>query len=313
MAGIARLSAGSAWLAATLSFSPILAPHVLGGPAVGQFELKDLESEPGGIEFQSQNAHSFGQPRRRVDTSDPSETLYDTNTVLHQRHALELEFGITRYFKTRIGIEYEKERFDDPDSLAAADSFDDLKLSEAGIEAIVILKRLEGDGFGFGLVTEYERPIESEEASTILAGPIVEARAGKWSANVNLTAVRFFGGEQPRDDKWDFAYASKLAYTFNPSWTLALEAYGTVDRLGSTGRRDDDVDRFGDHDQHRMGPILYYSFEAGEGLKLASTSKSLRDDGKDDDVEVLIGAGALFGLNENTPDATLKWTVEVEF
>jgi len=34
-------------------------------PAIGQFELKDLEAEPGEIEFQSQNAWSFGQPRRR--------------------------------------------------------------------------------------------------------------------------------------------------------------------------------------------------------------------------------------------------------
>jgi len=292
--------------------SPWHAPQLLAGPAVGQFELKDLDSEPGGIEFQSQNAHSFGQPRRRIDTSDPSETLYDTNTVLHQRHALELEFGITRYFKTRIGIEYEKERFDDPESPLSADSFDDLKLSEAGIEGILILKRLEGDGVGFGVVTEYERPIDSEEASTVVVGPIIEARSGKWAANVNLTAVRFFGGESPRDDKWDFAYASKLAYTFNPAWTLALEAYGTVDRLGSTGRPDDDVERFGDHDQHRLGPILYYSFDAGSGFQLASSAKG-DDDGKGDGVEVLIGAGALFGLNENTPDTTLKWTVEVEF
>lgn len=283
------------------------------GPAVGQFELKDLDSEPGDIEFQSQNAHSFGQPHRRIDTSDPGETLYDGNSVIHQRHALELEFGITRYLKTRIGIEYEKERLDDPGSITDANAFDDLKLTELGGEAIVILKRLEkGDGFGFGIVTEYERPIDSEESSTILAGPIIEARYGKWSANVNLTAVRFFGGEHPRDDKLDFAYASKLAYTFNDNWTLAMEGYGTVDRLGSTGRRDDDAIRFGDHDQHRLGPILYYTFDAGKGLSLKPPSLKTGDD-DDEGVQVLVGAGALFGLNENTPDTTLKWTVEVEF
>lgn len=285
------------------------------GPAVGQFELKDLESEPGGVEFQSQNAHSFGQPHRRIDTSNPSEPLYDENTILHQRHALELEFGITHHVKTRIGIEYEKERLDDPESPGQADSFDDLKLSEAGIEAIVILRRLQGDGFGFGVVTEYERPIDAEEASAIVVGPIVEARAGAWSANVNLTAVRFLGGATPRDDKWDFAYAAKLAYTFNSAWTLALEGYGTVDRLGSTGRPDDDTLRFGDHDQHRLGPILYYSFELESG-RARARMEDTPEKASDDDTEgpqVLLGAGAFVGLNGNTPETTLKWTVEVEF
>jgi hypothetical protein len=309
--GIVRQGAASVAVGMIGFATPVLVPALHAGPAVGQFELKDLDSEPGAVEFQSQNAHSFGQPHRRIDTSDPDETLYDTNTVLHQRHALELEFGITRYLKTRIGIEYEKERLDDPEDPAEGDAFDNLKLSEAGAEVIVIFKRLEGDGFGFGAVTEYERPIDGKEASTLVMGPIVEAKFGPWSSNVNLTAVRFFGGESPRDDKWDFAYASKLAYTFSPTWTLALEAYGTVVRLGNSGRPDDDVARFGDHDQHRLGPILYYSFEAGDGFKLRPAGGS-DGDGKDG-AEVLIGAGALFGLNDNTPSATLKWTIEVEF
>ena len=39
------------------------------------------------------------------------------------------------------------------------------------------------------------------------------------------------------------------------------------------------------------------------------------DDGREGDngVEVILGFGLLFGLNDNTPDTTFKWSVEVEF
>lgn len=306
--GVATLYRGLAFgtFAALYSALPVAA-----GPAIGQFELKDLEAEPGGVEFQSQNAHILQNPKRKIDASDPDETLFDDNAVQHQRHALELEFGITRYLKTRIGIEYEKERIDDPDSIGAANDFEDLKLSEAGIEAILILKRVPENGFGFGIVTEYERPIESEESSAWVIGPIIQGKFGKVSTNLNLTAVRAIGGEAPSDDKWDFAYAAKLAYDFNENWALALEGYGTVDRIGNSGNPSEDAVRFGDHDQHRLGPILYYTFNAGKDLSLSPVELSGKEGGEGP--EVLLGAGVLVGLNDNTPDATLKWTIEVEF
>ena len=37
------------------------------------------------------------------------------------------------------------------------------------------------------------------------------------------------------------------------------------------------------------------------------------DDDDDEDIVVTLGTGLLVGLNENTPDTTLKWSVEVEF
>lgn len=306
--GVATLYRGLAFgtFAALYSALPVAA-----GPAIGQFELKDLEAEPGGVEFQSQNAHILQNPKRKIDASDPDETLFDDNAVQHQRHALELEFGITRYLKTRIGIEYEKERIDDPDSIGAANDFEDLKLSEAGIEAILILKRVPENGFGFGIVTEYERPIESEESSAWVIGPIIQGKFGKISTNLNLTAVRAIGGEAPSDDKWDFAYAAKLAYAFNENWALALEGYGTVDRIGNSGNPSEDAVRFGDHDQHRLGPILYYTVNAGKDLSLSPVELSGNHGGEGP--EIMFGAGVLVGLNDNTPDATLKWTIEVEF
>jgi hypothetical protein len=269
------------------------------GPAVGQFELKTLESEPGGLEFQSQNAYSWGQPRRQV-SGDPSDLGYDDNTIIRQRHALEMEMGLTRYLKTRVGIEFEKERVDDPSSPYDADSFDDLKLSEVGAEVIGILKRREGDGWGFGVVVEIEKPLDSSEPTDINMGPIIEIAQGPWLFAAVPTLVHFFGGDANDsgnvDDKWDFAYAVQLSYEFSEMWTLSLEAYGTVDRVFGSGDASESDLIFGDFNQHRLGPVLYYNFKA-----------------EPEGAEVSVGTGILAGLNNNTPDATLKLSVEVNF
>src|SRR5262245_32217579 len=95
-------------------------------PAIGQFELKTLECAPGLLEFQSQNAWSSGQPSRQFE-DDGTGIVYDENSIERQRHALELEFGFTTRVKMRVGIEFEKERIEDPPSIEQANDFEDLE------------------------------------------------------------------------------------------------------------------------------------------------------------------------------------------
>ena len=303
-----------------------------GEPAIGQFELKDLEAEPGEVEFQSQNAWSFGNPRRHVALDPGGEPVFDTNAVARQRHALELEFSFTRWLRTRVGIEFEKERFDEPQSLAAADAMAPLQLTEIALEGVVILKPVLDGGVGFGLLAEFEHALGAGEMHSVNFGPILAAKSGAWSAIANIMLVHHFGageieaGEIQRDDKWDLAYALQLKHEFDSTWALALEAYGTFDRLGHTGERDEGALAFGDHDQHRAGPIVYYAWRqsasggrgAGDGLSRLGGASAKRDDGDSDDgdaegVLVTLGTGLLIGLNDNTPDATLKASLEVEF
>ena len=59
----------------------LLATSAAAGPAIDQFEVKDLQSAPGDFEFQSQNAFSTGQPRRRFVETSPGNFIYDDNTV----------------------------------------------------------------------------------------------------------------------------------------------------------------------------------------------------------------------------------------
>ncbi len=269
------------------------------GPAIGQFEVKNLSVTPGEIEFQSQNAHMYGNPERDVRNVS-GEFQYDDNSVAKQRHALELEFGIASRLKSRIGIEYEKERLDDPDNPDQANEFGSLELSEIGAEVVWVLDPVKENDWGFGLVAEYEQPLEDDEARLLVVGPILQLDRGKWWSIINLYLVKHLDGARPRDEKVDFAYATQFGYVLNQDWQLALEAYGTVDRIGDTGTAGEEAQLFGDHNQHRLGPVFYYTGGLG-------------GDPSDEESSVSIGVGLLVGINDNTPDTTLKWSVEVEF
>lgn len=285
-------------LAAILAAAPCGAE-----PFVGQFELKTLESDRGRFEFQSQNAWSRGQPARRI-ADGPDGLLFDENSIIRERYALELEVGFSRRLKMRIGTEFERERVEEPVGIADANDFDDLELAEIGLELIAVLVPRESDGAGLGVVVELEGPVDGEEPNHLVVGPIVELESGPWFAAAVPMLVYAFGGDteegEHTDDKWDFAYAAQLSYTWSPRWTLAVETYGTVERLGSTGRPSDAARRFGDFDQHRAGPVLYYARRVG-----GSTAG--------DAAELTLGLGLLAGLNGNTPDHTLKLSVELEF
>jgi hypothetical protein len=282
------------------------------GPAVGQFEVKTLESEPGEIEFQSQNAYAFGNPRRKIIDNGGGDIEADDNSLAKARNALELEFGITPNLKTRIGIEYEKERREEFTTAREAQGYEDLKLDEYAAEVIWIAIPRKGDGAGFGVVVEYEVPAESGGARTLIAGPIFEWANGPWLLSLNPTLVQFFGGERndagQKDEKIDFAYANQLKYRWSNHIDLALESYGTVDRVGGRGGKSEEAALFGDFDQHRLGPVIYWNFTPS----FAAAPKKAGDD-DDDEKMVSLGVGALFGLNDNTPDTTLKLSMEVIF
>lgn len=287
-------------------------------PVVGQFELKTLDSEPGSFEFQSQNAWSWDHPSRQTASDGTGERVFDDNAAVRQRHALELEAGLTSALKTRVGIEFEKERFEEPETLEQANAFDELQLTEVGIELIAIVLPRNGEGAGLGFVAELERALDDEEPDNLFLGSIVELRSGRWFAAAVPMVVRTFGGDSDDgadDGKWDFAYAAQLTYDVSERWLLALEGYGTVARLGSTGRSSESAHPFSDYNQHRAGAVLYYLHDFGnkEIRRLDSASSASMPGGTQDERSLSIGIGLLEGLNGNTPDHTLKLSIEIDF
>lgn len=297
----------------------LLAGPTIAAPAINQFEVKDLQSSPGAFEFQSQNAFSTGQPRRQTTVNGAGDTVYDDNTVIRQREALEIQLGITDYFRIRLGVEFEQERLDDPGLFADPNAFSSLKIDEVAVEAVIVFVKPQPNGVGLGLLIEYGAPVNGgrDSQSELYLGPIIEAHAGRWSLIANLAFVRHIGGSPAfgeddfiRDEKWDFCYFLQGQLEVSDSWALALEAYGTFDRLGDSGRRSESARLFGDFDQHRAGPVAYYTIKPQRFLDAVRRNGVDADGG---DVEISIGAGALFGLNENTPDTTYKLSLEVEY
>ncbi len=288
------------------------------GPAVNQFEVKDLQIEQGEVEIEDQSDWAFGLPRRKF-FSDGGGPEFDDNEVARQRHSIEIGFGLTNWLKIGTGFELEEERVDDPGSFADANSFDSLKVTEIQFEGLVVLVPVKTHGIGLGAYAELQLPT-SDEARTLYVGPIIQAVFGPWSATGNFAFVKFMGGEpeagEARDEKWDFAYFTQLKYEASEAWAVALEAYGTIDRLGNSGNPSEAAVAIGDQDQHRIGPVAYYTFKRDRmapvtGMKLGAASEG--DDDDDEGTSVTIGTGVLFGLNENTPDTTLKLGVEIEF
>jgi hypothetical protein len=327
------------WLIVALASLGMTLP-VTAGPALNQFEVKDLESEPGSLQFQSQNALSLGQPRRAVVETSPGSFVYDDNTVIRDRYALEMQMGLARWLRLRVGIEFEKERIDDPRSPERANELANLNLTGVALEGVVVIVPTPPtSGVGVGLLAELDASIGGS-AKQFYVGPIIQARSGPWSALANLLLVTHIGAANPmdpdsRDAKLDFAYAAQVQYALSSTWAFALEGYGTIDRLGSTGTRSEATLIFGDHDLHRAGPVVYYTYRpeakreqrptrgASMGASIKSPPRRDDDDAKpaangamerdDDGPSVAVGLGVLFGLNANTPDQTLKLSVEVNF
>jgi hypothetical protein len=286
---------------------------------MGQFELKNLESAPGSFEFQSQNAWSWDMPARRI-AGNADGIEFDENEMIRERYALELEMGFTSTVKMRVGIEFEKERFDEPGTIQQANAFDELSLTEVGAELIAVLVPREGNGAGFGLVAELEGPLDQEDSNSLVLGTIVEFQQDRWFAAAVPMLVHDFGGEtqdgEQVDNKWDFAYAAQLGYAFSRSWSLALEGYGTVERVGSTGHPSAAAELLGDFNQHRLGTVLYYEHDFGGARNDRSTDDSALGFGAGEEAErttLSVGVGLLAGLNDDTADTTLKLSIEVDF
>jgi hypothetical protein len=289
------------------------------GPAINQFEVKDLEVEQGEVEIEDQSDWAFGMPRRKSFVDGP-DTEFDDNEVARQRHEVELSIGLTDWLKIGTGFELEEERVDDPEPGTNPDRFDSLKVTEVSLGALAVLVPVKTHGIGLGAYAELQLPT-SDEARTLYVAPIIQAVSGPWSATGNFAFVKFMGGEaedgEARDEKWDFAYFTQLKYEASEAWAFALEAYGTIDRIGNSGTPSEAAVAIGDQDQHRIGPVLYYTFKRDRmapvtAMKLGAASEG-DDDDDDEGTSATLGLGFLAGLNDNTPDGTLKLSLEIEF
>jgi hypothetical protein len=314
----------------------LLAGAALSGAAraqLNELEIREPKVEVGEVELELRGDYNFGQPRRRMFVEPSGSLLADDNDFTRQRHMIALSYGLSKWLNLEVSIEAEEERLSDPNTFAEARAFGPLKATEAQIEATIVLVPAGKNGLGVAALIEHNIALDRRESDQLFLGTALQYDWGAWTATANLYAVKhFFGREELNgapisDDRWDFQYAAQLRYRLKDNLTFALEAFGVIERLGNSGTKSDERELFGDFDRHLLGPVLYYSWggdddrgakKAGKGLRVrgaGANGKSDDDDknGDSDSPRYTLGAGVLFGLNNNTSDVTLKWELNVEF
>jgi hypothetical protein len=225
-----------------------------------------------------------------------------------------------------VGLEAEEARFEDAETLADARAFDELKLTEIELEGTIVLLPAGKNGFAAAALIQQHIVFEQDEAHQLFLGAALQYVLGPWSATTNFYAVKNIGGRGERDnasirdERWDFQYAAQVKYQVNSRLAHALEGYGVVERLANSGTRSDERQLFGDFDRHLLGPAIYYSWsdddntgrKPGKGLRVPSAHANDKNGDKHGPTYSM-GAGVLFGLNENTSYVVLKWSLGVEF
>ena len=320
---------------AIVAIGALLADAALSGGAhaqLNQLEIKEPKVEAGEVELEYLGDYNFGQPRRRSFIEPSGDLLFDANEFARQRHTFGLGYGLTKWLSVQVAVEAEQERVDDPESFAEARAFGSLKVTEIELEATIVLAPTPKNGLGIAALIEHNIAIDRSEADQLFLGTALQYAWRSWTTTVNLYAVRHFGGREELDDasisdeRWDFQYAAQLKYGINDKLAVGAEAYGVVERLGGSGTKSDERRQFGDFDRHLLGPVFYYSWggdddrgakKAGKGLRVRSAEAKRESDDDDknggDSPQYTLGAGVLFGLNDNTSDVVLKWTLGAEF
>ncbi|WP_237057282.1 hypothetical protein [Microbulbifer sediminum] len=147
------------------------------------------------------------------------------------------------------------------------------EVEEAEIESKFQLSEAGEYWADFGALVELEKKLEYD-AWEVKAGPIVQKRVGKFVTTANVFLEQQFGDEKT-EDELEAVGAFQVKYRMGPSLEPAMEYY---------------VDEY----TQALGPVLL-------GNNRFGNSKMKWE------------LGVMFGLNDETEDATLRWQTEFEF
>lgn len=197
----------------------------------------------------------------------------DDKTVDGERQwKLGIGHGMTTWWFSEIETEWEK------------DPYEGTKYS--GFEWVNIFQLTEAGEYwvDLGLFAEFKFPDNHDDANKIEIGPMLEKEIGNTVSNLNLIFVRDFGKQADHDT--EFEYTAQVKWRGDKHLQYGLQA------LGETGEVEDS-NELGDQ-EHKMGPALFAELPGNEHGK------------------VKFNTALLFGMTDDTPDETLRFTLEYE-
>jgi high-affinity iron transporter len=159
---------------------------------------------------------------------------------------------------------------------------EDLDATEVAWENVFQLTEQGKYWADFGLLAEYAYSLEDDGEDAIELALLAQKDFGRNEARVNLVFEQPLesGADLEMEYRWQYRY--RLDERFEPG----IEMYGGLGEWGEFGS-------FNDHEQ-QLGPAMYGKVRTASGA-------------------FKYEAGLLFGLNDETPDATVRFLLEYEF
>jgi hypothetical protein len=132
-------------------------------------------------------------------------------------------------------------------------------------------------GIGYAWFTAIAAGINGEETNAVVFGPIVRLGAGDTSLILNPFLEQTFG--RNRDEGIAFLYGWQLKHQVRSGFAVGIEGFGRVQDIGGGGGQD----------EHGVGPLLVFELPLADKRSLSFET------------------GWLVGLNDTTPDHTIKF------
>lgn len=186
---------------------------------------------------------------------------------------LSVGMGVTQFWFTEIGVEYERERGENF-RREAFEWENKFQLTEPGQFPIDL-----------GALVEIERPRDHAEGWELKLGLLTQKDFGKFQVNVNVLAERHYDSEEK--SRTEIGYQWQAKYRWMPELEVGLQGFGEVGEWGSYERNGDQ--------EHKVGPAIFGKIPTGNRTAIK------------------YNAAYLVGLTKPTPDHTLRATVEFEF
>lgn len=269
--------------ASYLASSLILA---LSATTLNSFSAQALEVEETGVEKGVELTYQGSY------TDENSEGAY-----AHE-HEIEASIGVTDWLQLGVSIGFEEEEFES--------SFD---WSE--IEASAKIELIDPEQAGFGLAlygsinNEFSQDDDEKDSKTYAVGVLAEQHFDKWLVRGNLFYFADMGNSE--DNEYDgIDYSYQVRYQMNNNIAFGVEGYGTNTSFKDPGTEDTN--------EHKVGPVIYYSRELSKpSHNVAMKNNDDDDDDEEEGPETEANFGVLFGTNDDTADVTFKWGMALEF
>lgn len=184
-----------------------------------------------------------------------------------------IEVAPTRWWSTELVAEYEHKEGSGT-KLEALEWENTLLLTEPGQYPVDV-----------ALFVEVEDAADNSEGWKLKLGPLLQTEFGRVQVNFNPLLERKYDTGQSQDT--EFVYEAQLKYRYRPEFEYGLQAFG---RLGKWNDWEES-----DNQTHKLGPAIF-------GKLLLASHRAVKYD-----------LALLFGLNDKSPDNTLRATIEYEF